>query len=76
MNDWVKILLPIAVTLLLGFFGYLLNVGRVNNCQAAKENRAIMREILLSAPGLEQPEDERFLDYSLELLAPIDCGLL
>lgn len=76
MNDWVKVLLPVGLTLLLGFFGFLLNQGRAANCQATNDNRAIMREILLTAPGLDDREDQRFLDRSFELLKPRDCGLL
>ena len=76
MNDWLKVLLPVAVMLVLGFFGFLLNQGREANCLAINDSRAIMREILLTAPGLDDREDERFLDQSLDLLKPRDCGLL
>lgn len=76
MNEWLKTLLPIAITLVLGFFGFLLNQGRAANCDATNDNRAIMREILLTAPGLDDREDERFLDHAFELLEPRDCSLL
>lgn len=76
MNDWLKVLLPIGLTLLLGVFGFFLNQGRIGNCQAINESRSIMREILLTAPGLDDRKEERFLDRSFELLQPRDCGLL
>lgn len=76
MNDWLKTLAPIVVTLILGFFGFLLNQGRISNCQATNENRAIMREILLTAPDSDSSSYRRFLDRSLHLLEPRDCSLL
>ena len=76
MNDWLKVLLPLAITLILGVFGFFLNQGRMANCEAINQSRAIMREILLTAPGLDEREEERFLERSLTLLEPRDCSLL
>lgn len=75
MNDWLKVLVPLAFTVLLSIFGFLLNQGRVANCQATNETRSIMREILLTVPD-DSPSYQRFLDRSLSLLEPRDCSLL
>ncbi len=76
MNEWVKIFVPIGLTLLLGVFGFFLNQGRMANCEAINDSRNIMRQILLLAPGLDDRVDERFLDQALDLLEERDCSLL
>lgn len=76
MNEWLKVLLPIVVTLVLGFFGFLLNQGRVANCEATNETKAIMREILLTVPDSDSADYQRFLDRTFVLLEPRNCSLL
>jgi hypothetical protein len=73
LPDWVKIILPIVVT---ATMGWLLNGGITQNCETNNDLKSLMARILLTAPNNDNPDYQEFLDRTLPLLEPKECGVL